>query len=266
MKKLFFGSVLPVLLGLFFSASFADTAEAARIRLGVSSGPHTEIAEVVRGIAAEKGVEIEVVTFMDFVMPNIALADGDLDVNSMQHLPFLQAQIASRGFRLTHIGYTVLMPMAVYSNRVESITDLRNGATVAIPNDPSNGGRALLLLASYGVIELDPASGIVPSVLDITRNDLGLRFIELDAALLPRALDDTDIAVINTNYALEAGLNPEQDSLLLESKDSPYVNIIVVREGEEDRPEFAILVASYNNDKVRQFVEERFRGSIVTGW
>ena len=264
MRKLFFGSVLPVLLGLFFSVGFAGTAEA--IRLGVSSGPHTEIAEVVREIVAEKGIELEIVTFMDFVMPNIALADGDLDINSMQHLPFLQAQVASRGFRLTHIGYTVLMPMAVYSNRVESITELSNGATVAIPNDPSNGGRALLLLASHGVIELDPAAGILPSVLDVTRNDLGLRFIELDAALLPRALDDADIAVINTNYALEAGLNPEQDSLLLESKDSPYVNIIVVREGEEDRPEFGILVEAYNSDEVRRFVEERFQGAIVTGW
>ena len=266
MRKLFFGSVLPVLLVLFFSAGFAGAAEAARIRLGVSSGPHTEIAEVVRGIAAEKGFEIEIVTFMDFVMPNIALADGDLDVNSMQHLPFLQAQMASRGFRLAHIGYTVLMPMAVYSNRVESIAELRNGATVAIPNDPSNGGRALLLLASYGIIELDPAAGIVPSVLDVTRNDLRLRFIELDAALLPRALDDTDIAVINTNYALEAGLDPEHDSLLRESKDSPYVNIIVVREGEEDRPEFRILLESYNNDVVRRFIEERFRGALVAGW
>ena len=263
MRKLL---VLSVLSGLVLSVAFAGTAEAARIRLGVTSGPHTEIAEVVQGIAAEKGLEIEIVTFMDFVMPNIALADGDLDVNSMQHMPFLQAQMESRGFRLTSIGYTVLMPMAVYSNRLNSMDELRNGATVAIPNDPSNGGRALLLLAHYGFIELDPAAGIVPSVLDITANNLGLRFIELDAALLPRALDDTDIAVINTNFALEAGLNPEADSLLLESRESPYVNVIVVREGEEGRPEFQILLDSYNNEEVRRFVAERFQGAIVTGW
>ena len=260
MKKLLF---VPVLLGLLL---LAGTAEAARLRLGVSSGPHTEIAEVVKVIAAEKGLEIDIVSFADFVMPNIALADGDLDVNSMQHLPYLQAQMENRGFRLAHIGYTVLMPMAVYSKRVSSMDELVSGATVAIPNDPSNGGRALLLLAHYDIIELDPAAGIVPSVLDVTRNDLGLRFIELDAAQLPRVLEDADIAVINTNFAIEAGLDPERDALLVESRESPYVNIIVVREGEQDRPEFQILVESYNNDIVRRFVEERFRGAIVVGW
>ena len=254
---------LSVLLGLFLSAG---EVEAAGIRLGVTSGPHTEIAEVVKGIAAGKGLEIEVITFTEFVMPNIALADGDLDVNSMQHMPFLQAQMESRGFRLTPIGYTVLMPMAVYSKRVGSMAELENGASVAIPNDPSNGGRALLLLAHHGVIELDPAAGIVPSVLDVTRNDLELRFIELDAAQLPRVLDDTDIAVINTNFAIEAGLDPENDALLVESRESPYVNIIVVREGEEDRPEFKALVEFYNSDEVRGFIEERFRGAIVVGW
>jgi len=251
------------LFGLLFGVG---EVEAARLRLGVTSGPHTEIAEVVKGIAAEKGLEIEVVTFSDFVMPNIALADGDLDVNSMQHLPYLQAQMENRGFRLAPIGYTVLMPMAVYSKRVGSMAELVHGASVAIPNDPSNGGRALLLLAHYDVIELDPAAGIVPSVLDITRNDLGLRFIELDAAQLPRVLDDADIAVINTNFAIEAGLDPERDALLVESRESPYVNIIVVREGEENRPEFKTLVESYNDDEVRRFIEERFRGAIVVGW
>jgi len=254
---------LSVLLGLLFSTG---AAEAARLRLGVSSGPHTEIAEVVKGIAAEKGLEIEIVTFADFVMPNIALADGDLDVNSMQHLPYLRSQMESRGFRLAHIGYTVLMPMAVYSKRVGSMAELESGATVAIPNDPSNGGRALLLLGHYGVIDLDPAAGIVPSILDITRNELGLRFIELDAAQLPRVLEDADIAIINTNFAIEAGLDPESDALLVESRESPYVNIIVVREGEQDRPEFKTLVESYNNDVVRRFIEERFRGAIVVGW
>ena len=124
----------------------------------------------------------------------------------------------------------------------------------------------MLLMASHGLIELDPASGIVPTVIDITKNDRGLTFKELDAALIPRALDDVDIAVINTNFAIEAGLVPARDALFVESKDSPYVNIIVVREGEEDRPEFKILVESYNNDEVRRFVEERFRGEIVVGW
>lgn len=252
---------LLILLGLSVNA-----AEAARIRLGVSSGPHAEIAEVVQNIAADKGLEIEIIAFGDFIIPNSALASGEIDVNSFQHLPFLQSTMANRGYRLTPIGSTVLMPMGAYSRRIESVEELSSGATVAIPNDPSNGGRALLLLASQGLIEVDPAAGLLPSVLDVTENDLGLRFVELDAALLPRAMEDVDIAVINTNYAIEVGLEPARDSLFMESKDSPYVNIIVVREGEEDRPEFMILVASYNNDEVRSFIDERFGGAIVAGW
>ena len=260
-----------VLLALLVAALLVANAGAAnaddmRVRIGVSSGPHTEIAELVREIAAGKGLEIEIITFGDFILPNTALADGEIDVNSFQHLPYLQSMMENRGYRLTPIGNTVLMPMAVYSRRIDSIDELRDGATVGIPNDPSNGGRALLLLATQGLIELDPAAGVLPSVIDVTRNDRRLRFVELDAALLPRALDDTDIAVINTNFAVEAGLVPARDSLILESSESPYVNVIVVREGEEDRPEFRILVESYQNDKVKNFVEERFGGAIVVGW
>jgi D-methionine transport system substrate-binding protein len=244
----------------------SGAAEAAKIKLGVDGGPHTEIAEVVQKIAAEKGLEIEIVTFQDYVMPNAALADKEIDVNSFQHLPYLENMMKDRGYKLVSIGNTVLMPMAAYSKRIESLDELKDGATVTIPNDPSNGGRALLLIAAQGLIELDPASGILPTVLDITKNDRGLKFIELDAAQLPRALDDSDISVINTNYAVEVGMVPARDGLFVESKDSPYVNIIVVREGEEDRPEFKILIESYNNDEVRDFVDERYKGALIAGW
>ena len=275
--------VLSVMLGLLFSANLmkvslikagllkaspaeASPAESAKIRLGVDGGPHTEIAEVVQKIAAEKGLEIEIVTFGDYIMPNAALADGEIDANSFQHLPYLQNMMKDRGYKLVSIGNTVLMPMAAYSRRIKSLSGLKDGATVTIPNDPSNGGRALLLLAAQGLIELDPAAGIVPSVMDITKNSRGLSFVELDAAQLPRALDDTDIAVINTNYAIEAGLVPARDGLFVESKDSPYVNIIAVRAGEENRPEFKTLVECYNNGEVRKFVDERYKGAIVAGW
>ncbi|MDR1875313.1 MAG: MetQ/NlpA family ABC transporter substrate-binding protein [Synergistaceae bacterium] len=260
MKKFFILFVLAVtLIGV-------TEAEAAKIRLGVTSGPHEEIAEVVRKIAGERGLEIEIVTFTDFVLPNAALADKEIDVNAFQHLPYLQNAVKDRGYKIVPVANTVLLPMAAYSRRIESLSGLKDGATVTIPNDPSNGGRALLLAAAQGLIELDPASGILPSVTDITKNDRKLKFIELDAAQIPRALEDTDVAVINTNYAIEAGLAPTRDSLFIESKDSPYVCIIAVREEDRDRPEFKTLIESYHNDEVRKFVDERFKGSLVAGW
>ena len=261
MKKIFTASIL---LGFLLMGSAG--AEAAKIKLGVDGGPHTEIAEVVQKVAAEKGLEIELVGFTDFIFPNAALADGDIDVNSFQHLPYLEAMMKDRGYKLTPIGNTVLMPMAAYSKRLNSLEELKEGMTVTIPNDPSNGGRALLLLAAVKLIELDPAAGILPSVIDITKNDRKLKFVELDAAQLPRTLDDTDISVITTNYAIEVGMVPARDSLFIESKESPYMNIIVVREGEEDRPEFKTLVESYQNDEVKKFIDERFAGALIAGW
>ena len=256
-----------VLSGLLVLALMMGTAaEAAKIKLGVDGGMHTEMAEVVQKIAAEKGLEIEIITFQDYIMPNAALADGEIDVNSFQHLPYLENMMKDRGYKLVSIGNTALMPMAAFSNRIKNLSELKDGATVGIPNDPSNGGRALLLVAAQGLIELDPAAGILPTVIDITKNARGLKFVELDAALLVRALDDTDIAVINTNYSIEAGLAPSRDGLFVESKDSPYVNIIVVREGEENRPEFKTLIESYNNDTVRKFIDERYKGDVVAAW
>jgi D-methionine transport system substrate-binding protein len=245
----------------------AESAEAAKkIKLGATSGPQAEVAEAAKKVAADKGLEIEIVEFSDYVQPNAALADGELDANAYQHLPYLRNTINNTGYKLVAIGNTVLLPMAGYSKRVKSLSELKDGAIVTIPNDPSNGGRALLLLAAQELIELDPAADILPTVADVTKNSRNLKFIELDAAQLPRALDDTDIAVINTNYAIEAGLVPTQDAIFIESKDSPYVCLIAVREEEKDRPEFKLLVESYQNDEVKKFVDERFKGSLVAGW
>lgn len=251
-------------LGVAFGTGTAAAAE--KIKLGVDGGPHTEIAEVVQKVAAQKGLEIEIVAFADFVLPNAALADKAIDANSFQHLPYLEAMMKDRGYKLVSIGNTVLMPMAAYSKRIKSMDELKNGMTVTIPNDPSNGGRALLLMAAQKLIELDPSAGILPSVADITKNSHELKFVELDAAQLPRTLDDTDIAVINTNYAIEVGMVPTRDSLFIESTDSPYMNIIVVREEDKDRPEFKTLVESYQNGEVKKFVDERYNGALICGW
>ena len=264
--------VMKKVLALFMALGLSSTlgvgvaSAADKIKLGVDGGPHAEIAEVVKKIAAQKGLEIEIVPFADYVLPNAALAEGEIDANSFQHLPYLEAMMKDRGYKLVSIGNTVLMPMAAYSKRIKSLSELKDGMTVTIPNDPSNGGRALLLLAAQKLIALDPAAGILPTVADITKNDHKLKFIELDAAQLPRTLDDTDIAVINTNYAIEVGLVPSRDALFIESKDSPYVNIIAVRAEDKDRPEFKTLVESYQNDEVKKFVDERYKGALICGW
>ncbi len=256
--------LLAVVFMMVFLASAAGAAD--KIKLGVDGGPHEEIGEVVKKIAAEKGLEVELVLFADFVLPNAALADRDIDVNSFQHLPYLEAMCKDRGYKLVSIGNTVLMPMRAYSNTLKSKDELKEGMTVAIPNDPSNGGRALLLLQEQGLITVDPAKGLFPTVLDVTENKLKLKFVELDAAQIVHTIQDSDLSIVNTNYAVESGLHRSKEAIFVESDKSPYVNIIVVREGEEGRPEFKTLVECYQNDTVKKFVTKKYEGALVCGW
>lgn len=255
-----------VLAALFVLSLGVGSAEAAKIKLGVDGGPHEEIGELVQKLAAEKGLEVELVRFADFILPNAALADGDIDVNSFQHLPYLEAMMKDREYKLVSIGSTVLMPMGAYSKTLKSVDELKDGMTVAIPNDPSNGGRALLLLQDRGLLKVNPDAKLLPTVLDVTENPHGLKFVELEASQMVRAIQDSDLSVITTNYAVESGLIPAKDALFIESSKSPYVNVIVVREGEEGRPEFKTLVECYNSDAVKAFVDEKYKGAIVCAW
>ena len=255
-----------VLAALFVLSLGVGSAEAAKIKLGVDGGPHEEIGELVQKLAAEKGLEVELVRFADFILPNVALADGDIDVNSFQHLPYLEAMMKDRGYKMVSIGSTVLMPMGAYSKTLKSVDELKDGMTVAIPNDPSNGGRALLLLQDRGLLKVNPDAKLLPTVLDVTENPHGLKFVELEASQMVRAIQDSDLSVITTNYAVESGLIPAKDALFIESSKSPYVNVIVVREGEEGRPEFKTLVECYNSDAVKAFVDEKYKGAIVCAW
>lgn len=255
-----------VLAALFVLSLGVGSAEAAKIKLGVDGGPHEEIGELVQKLAAEKGLEVELVRFADFILPNAALADGDIDVNSFQHLPYLEAMMKDRGYKMVSIGSTVLMPMGAYSKTLKSVDELKDGMTVAIPNDPSNGGRALLLLQDRGLLKVNPDAKLLPTVLDVTENPHGLKFVELEASQMVRAIQDSDLSVITTNYAVESGLIPAKDALFIESSKSPYVNVIVVREGEEGRPEFKTLVECYNSDAVKAFVDEKYKGAIVCAW
>ncbi|OWJ58687.1 MetQ/NlpA family ABC transporter substrate-binding protein [Inquilinus limosus] len=244
----------------------AGAASAETIRIGVTPGPHAEILEQVKPIAHAKGLDIEIVEFSDYVVPNAALDTGELDANSFQHEPYLVNEIDKRGYKLSKVANTVTFPIGIYSRKIKAIGELRDGARVGIPNDPTNGGRVLLLLQSAGLLKLADGVGLKPTVLDITGNPKNLQIIELDAAQLPRSLDDTDISAINTNYAVEAGLDPGKDAILREAADSPYVNIIAVQTARKDEPWVKTLVESYHTDAIKQFLAERFKGAVVAGW
>ena len=247
-------------------ALIAGMASAEDIKVGVSVGEHAEIMEQVAEVAKTKGLNIDIIEFTDYVVPNQALNDGDLNANSFQHQPYLDNQIKDRGFELVSIAKTITTPMGVYSEKLKSLDELPEDAKVAIPNDPTNGGRALLLLADKGVITLADGVGLSPTPLDVTANARNVEFLELDAAQLPRALADADIAIINTNYALEAGLNPEKDAIAIENADSPYANIIVVRKGDEGAGWAKTLVESYNSPEVKKYIQDKYTGAVIPAW
>jgi D-methionine transport system substrate-binding protein len=248
------------------AALISVPALAEDIKVGVTPGEHAEIMEKVKDIAAKKGLNIEILEFSDYVVPNQALADGDLNANSFQHQPYLDNQIADRGFDLVSVGKTITTPMGVYSKKVKNLGELAEGATVAIPNDPTNGGRALLVLAKEGLIKVNPDAGLKAGPADVIENPKNIQFSELDAAQLPRSLDDVDAAVINTNYALEAGLHPKNDAIAIEGSESPYANLIVVRSADKDAPWVKTLVESYHDDSIKAFINDEFKGALIASW
>jgi D-methionine transport system substrate-binding protein len=246
------------------AAMAQDIGTAQRpLRIGVTAGPHAQAMEKVREIAARDGLVIRIVEFTDYIQPNAALAAGDLDANSYQHQPFLDGAVRDRRLPLVSVGKTMIFPMGLYSRRHKSADAVPNGARVAIPNDPSNGGRALVLLAKAGLFTLKEGADHSATVADITANPRRIRVVELEAAQLPRALEEVDLAAINTNYAINAGLNPVRDSIAIEDKDSPYANVIVVQEKDRNAPWVRRLLAAYQNDEVKKFVETTFQGSVV---
>jgi D-methionine transport system substrate-binding protein len=257
-------------LGLAALAAVATLPAAAQtkqaVRIGATPGPHAQILEAVKPIAAQKGLDLKIVEFSDYVVPNAALAAGEIEANSFQHKPYLDNQKADRGYKIESVAVTVNFPIGAYSKKHKSFDALPTGGTVAIPNDPTNGGRALLLLQDKGFIKLKPDVGFKPSVADITENPRKLKFVEIDAAQAPRVLDDVDAGVVNTNYATQAGLNPVKDAILREDPKGPYVNVIAVRAEDKDKPWVKALVESYHNPEVKAFVEQKFGGAVLAGW
>ena len=212
---------------------------------------------------AKQGVDLKIVEFSDYVQPNLALSDKDLDANFFQHLPYLETFAKDRGLKLISAGSVHIEPMGVYSKKVKNLADLKKRASVGIPNDPTNGGRALQVLASNGLIKMKEGVGVNGTPLDIVDNPKNIRIVEVEAATLPRALDDLDAAVINSNFALGANLNPSKDAIAIESKDSPYANVIAVRAGDEKRPAIEALMKSLHSPEVKKFIEDKYNGAVV---
>lgn len=242
-------------------------AEKNTIKIGVISGPENELMETVKKVAREKyNLNLEIVVFNDYMTPNIALNDKSIDANAFQHEPFLDKMIQDRGFKLVSAGKTFVYPLAAYSKKIANKDELKANATVALPNDPSNEGRALLLLERQGLIELTDPTNLLCEIKDIVKNPLNLKFITLEAAQLPRALDDVDIAIINTTFAGSAGLSPTKNGLFMEGKDSRYVNIVAVRAEDKNAPWVEKLMQSIQNDEVAKAAETIFKGNALPGW
>jgi D-methionine transport system substrate-binding protein len=257
---------LPVLLPSLAAAQPAAIGTAARpLRVGVTQGVHAQTFEVVQRVLAQDGFITRAVEFGDFIQPNAALAAGDLDANAYQHLPFLDAQRAQRGYDFVPVGKTVLTLMGVFSRKYRSLDALPTGARIAIPNDPTNGGRALLLLAEGGAFRLRPGADHRATVADIAENPKRLRVIELEAAGIVRALEDVDAAAITGNFAVPAGLNPLRDALARETAQSVYTVLVVVRRADADQSWARRLAEGYSHPVVREFVEKTFGGAVIPG-
>ena len=266
MKKLL---LVMLSLLLVFAAGCGQGQQAAnpdgkKLKVGATAVPHAEILEVVKPDLKEKGIDLEIVEFSDYVQPNLALNDKELDANFFQHEPYLLDFLNEhKEVKLKNAAGIHIEPMGVYSKKIKNLGELPEGADIAIPNDPTNGGRALLLLAKADLIALRDGANENAVLGDITGNPKNFKFTEVEAAGLPRTLEDVDAAVINTNYAMPAGLDPLKDALFIEDSSSPYVNIVAVREGDENRPEIKTLIEVMKSQKVKDFILEKYKGAVV---
>lgn len=250
-------------LALVFSLSGCGSKknDSKKIVIGATPVPHKEILEEVKPLLEKKGYEVEIKEFTDYVTPNTALNQEDLDANFFQHIPYLKDFNEKKSTKLTYTAKVHIEPMGLYSKSIVELKDIKEGSEIAIPNDTTNGSRALKLLEAHGLIKLKDVE--FPSILDIKQNEKNLKITELDAPQLPRVLDEVTAAVINTNYALEADLNPIEDAIVLESKDSPYANVLAIKEGRENEQKIKDLTEIINSKEIKTFIEEKYEGSIV---
>ncbi|MGI6515001.1 MAG: MetQ/NlpA family ABC transporter substrate-binding protein [Syntrophomonadaceae bacterium] len=263
MKRLLVILCCLLMVGGLVAGCGSQNAADNSLVVGCTAKPHAEILEVVKPMLQEQGIELEIKVFTDYVLLNPALKDKQIDANFFQHIPYLEDYNTKNNADLVWIAKVHNEPMGVYSNKYDSVDKVPKGATVGIPNDATNGGRALMVLEAAGLLELKEGAGITATERDIVKNLLNLDIEMMDAAMLPRSLEDLDVCVINSNYALEAGLNPVEDSIAMEPKDSPFANVLVVRPEDKDNEAIKKLAAALQSEEVRQFLEETYQGSCV---
>lgn len=248
-------------------AASESKPEKTEIVVGVTPGASDRIMDVVVAEAAKDGLKVTVKTFADYVTPDQALDSGEIDLNSFQHKPFLDSFNEKNGTKLISIGNTYLAPLGLYSKKYTSVNEIPDGATIAIPNDPSNGGRALLLLQKQGLLKLkDGIDSTKMTIQDIVENKKNLKIVELEAAQLPRSIEDTAASVINAGYAISAGLSSKTDAIAVEDNTSPYINIIAARPEDKDDPAYKKFVKAFQSDAVKKFINENYEGALVPAW
>lgn len=246
------------------SGASSAASGAKTLKVGATAVPHAEILEAAKPLLEKEGITLEIVEFNDYVQPNLALNDKELDANFFQHEPYLKNFMDEhKEVKLKNAAGIHIEPMGVYSKKIKKLDELKDGATIAIPNDPTNGGRSLLLLEKAGIIKLKEGVGEKATVGDIAENKKNIKFQEVEAAQVPRTLDDVDAAVINSNFAMQVNLDPTKDAMFIEDSTSPYVNIIAVREGDENHPEIQALIKVLHSDEIKQFITEKYKGAVV---
>ena len=265
MKKIIVIALVAILsvVSVFAQAAAETQSSTTKIVVGATPEPHAALLSLVVDDLAAQGITLEIKEFTDYVTPNDAVEYGEIDANYFQHIPYLESFNTEHGYHLVNAGGIHVEPIALYSSKYSSLSDIPNGAVIAIPNDPTNEGRALLLLQSAGLIKLKDDAGLEAIPLDITENPKNFKFSEIEAATLPRVLSDVDAAIINGNYAIPAGLVATRDGLFVEGSDSPYVNVIAVKEGNENNPAIKALIEALKSDEVAAFVAEKYKNGEV---
>ncbi len=251
------------LLAVFAAVAALSAHADETLTVAASAVPHAEILEFVKPTLAKEGVDLKIKVFTDYVQPNVQVAEKRMDANFFQHQPYLDEFNKGKGTDLVSVAKVHVEPFGAYSDKIKNLNDLPDGANVALPNDATNEGRALLLLAKAGLITLKDPTNILATPKDVLQNPKNLKFRELEAATLPRVLTQVDLALINTNYALGAKLDPTKDALVIEGAESPYANILVTTQANKDSDAIKKLVAALNSPEVKAFITEKYKGAVV---
>ena len=245
------------------SSSSAGGSKAEVLKVAANPVPHAEILNQIKPLLAKEGVDLQIIEFTDYIQPNMALSSHEVDANFFANVPYQNNFNKDHGTNFVSFAPVHIEPLAIYSQKIKDLKDLPNGAKVAIPSDPTNSARALLLLQSAGLVTLKDPTGLTNTPFDITSNPKNIQITELEAAQIPRSIQDLDAAVINANYALPAGLNPTKDGLFVEKADSPYANLLSVNPGDENKPAIQKLAKALQSPEVKKFIEEHYKGAII---